>query len=382
MGSLMTALAPRNRAQATSGEGVIGVFMGEGVGPEVVTVALDTLDVLAKAGGRHFEVRMGGLIGTEARRRHGCGLPDEAAGFCASVFSDGGALLCGAGGGRFVYELRAKFDLFCKFTPLQPCVALRDVGAVRPERLEGVDIVAVRENVGGLYFGQWERGKDEAGQAIATQRFGYRHDQVERILAVAGKLAAARCGRLCVVLKPEGVPAISALWQECLEALRPEIALDEMSILEIDNAVYQLVADPRRFDVIVAPNMFGDVLADCGALLLGSRGMSHSGNFGADGRAVFQTGHGAARDLAGRDSANPIGQLLSLAMMLEESFDWPEGARALRDAITRTLEAGYRTADIAAPGSRMVGTRELGARIRDALQITAERADATGAVAR
>ncbi|MBI3903177.1 MAG: 3-isopropylmalate dehydrogenase [Nitrosomonadales bacterium] len=351
---------------------VVGVFNGEGIGPEVVAIALDVLDALAQAGGRRFEIRMGGLIGTEAKQRHGNGLPDEAVAFCESIFTDGGALFCGAGGARFVYDLRAKFDLFCKFTPLQPCAPLRDTGALRPEKLDGVDIVAVRENTGGLYLGQWQRSMDEEGRAMASQQFCYRHDHVERILGVAGRLAALRRGRLCVVLKPEGVPTISELWQECLEELQQQVALDAVEVLEIDNAVYQLIADPQRFDVIVSPNMFGDVLADCGALLLGSRGMSYSGNFSMDGKGVYQTGHGAARDLAGKDCANPVGQLLSLAMMLEESFGWTQGAVALRDAIARTLAAGYRTTDIAASGCQIIGTRELGARIRDALRITVD----------
>lgn len=372
MSRFTAALPPHNRNDKAGRNRVIGVFPGEGIGPEVVAVALDVLDALAQADGRHFEIRMGGLIGKEAMLLRGNCLPDEAGRFCESVFADGGALFCGAGGARFVYDLRAKFDLFCKFTPLQPCAALRDTGVLRPDRLDGVDIVAIRENVAGLYFGQWQRGTDDAGRATATQQFGYRHDQVERILGVAGRLAASRRGRLCVVLKPDGVPTISALWQEGAEALQQAVDLDAVEILEVDNAAYQLIADPQRFDVIVSPNMFGDVLADCGSLLLGSRGMSYSGNFSADGKAVYQTGHGAARDLAGADCANPVGQLLALAMMLEESLDWPEGAAAVRDAITRTLAAGWRTPDIAATNSRVVGTRELGARIRDALRVTAE----------
>ncbi len=361
--------------------GVVGVLVGEGVGPEIVPVALGVLDALAAATGRRFDIRVGGLIGTEARRLRGNGLPDETADFCASVFADGGALFCGAGGARFVYELRARFDLFCKFTPLKPLLALRDTGALRPDHLAGADIVAVRENVGGLYFGKWQREKDDEGRVIASQKFGYRQDHVERILGVAGRLAAMRNGRLCVVLKPEGVPAISELWRETLEKLQATTSFDVAEIMEIDNAIYQLVADPGHFDVIVSPNMFGDVLADCGALLLGSRGMSYSGNFSEDGKSVYQTGHGAAHDLAGSDNANPVGQILALAMMLEESFMWPEGAMAVRDAVAATLAEGYRTADIAAPGSRVVGTRELGVRICDALQTIAERSDVAGAAA-
>lgn len=381
MTRLSDALPARNRFHDAACPGVVGVLAGEGIGPEIITAALGVLDALSAATGRHFEIRMGGLIGTEAKRLYGNSLSEETAEFCKSVFADGGALFCGAGSAGFVYELRARFDLFCKFTPLKPLVALRDTGALRPERLDGIDIVAVRENAGGLYFGHGRRERDGEGRLIASHHFSYRQDQVERILGVAGRLAALRRGRLCAVLKPEGVPAISALWQEGLENLLQTVSLDLAEVMEIDNAVYQLVADPRRFDVIVSPNMFGDVLADCGALLLGSRGMSHSGNFSEDGKSVYQTGHGAARDIAGTDSANPIGQILALAMMLEESFCWPEGAAKVRGAVAATLAGGYRTADIAAPGSRVVGTRELGARICDALQIMTGKPDASGAAA-
>jgi 3-isopropylmalate dehydrogenase len=382
MSRLSDALSPHNRFHSEKNPCVVGVLAGEGIGPEIVPVAMEVLDTLSAATGTTFEVRMGGLIGTEAKRLHGSCLPEHTADFCTKIFADGGALFCGAGGARFVYELRTRFDLFCKFTPLKPLAALRDTGAIRPEIIDGTDIIAVRENVGGLYFGTWKREQDDAGRVIASQKFGYRQDHVERILGVAGRLATLRKGRLCVVLKPEGVPAISDLWRETLGNLQETATLDLAEIMEIDNAVYQLVADPRRFDVIVSPNMFGDVLADCGALLLGSRGMSFSGNFSADGKSVYQTGHGAARDLAGSGTANPVGQILALAMMLEESFQWPEGAAAVRDAVAATLAKGYRTADIAAPGSRIVGTRELGKRICDALQIVmAERSDAAGAAA-
>lgn len=373
MTRLCDALAARNRLQDATCPGVVGILAGEGIGPEVVAVALNVLNALMAATGKHFEIRMGGLIGKEAMQLCGTSLPAETVKFCESIFAEGGALFCGAGGSRFVYNLRAHFDLFCKFTPLKPLAALRDTGALRPEQLDGVDIVAVRENVGGLYFGHGQREQDKAGRLIASQCFSYRQDQIERILGVAGRLAALRRGRLCVVLKPEGVPAISALWQEVLENFRQTVSLDLVEVLEIDNAVYQLIADPRRFDVIVSSNMFGDVLADCGALLLGSRGMSCSGNFSTDGNAAYQTGHGAARDIAGADSANPVGQILALAMMLEESFRWQEGAATVRNAVSATLAAGYRTADIAAPGSSVVGTRELGARICGNVQAVAER---------
>jgi len=145
-------------------------------------------------------------------------------------------------------------------------------------------------------------------------------------------------------------------------------------VLEIDNAIYQLIARPQDFDVIVSPNLFGDVLADSGALLLGSRGMSYSGNFGSDRRAVYQPGHGAAYDLAGRDLANPVGQILSMAMMLRESFELPHHAARVEAAIASTLARGYRTRDIARPDSVVVGTHALGELIADGVRTAAREA--------
>jgi 3-isopropylmalate dehydrogenase len=367
----------------TSGgpEYVVGVLVGEGIGAEVVPIALDLLDTLAAARGIRFDLRYGGAIGKQAMRLHGCCLTEEVADFCAAVFAAGGALFCGPGGDRFVYELRARFDLYCKFTPLRPLAALADSGPLRPERLAGVDIVAVRENSGGLYLGEWSREETAAGGSIAHHRFSYRQRQVERILATGIRLACQRRGRLAVTVKPGGVPSISALWEELAVTLCRAGGV-ELQVLEIDNAAYRLIAHARDFDVIVSPNMFGDVLADCGALLLGSRGLSFSGNFAADGKAVFQTGHGAAQDLAGTDRANPVGQIFSLAMLLRESFGLEAEAAAIEAAVAETLRRGYRTADIAGPGAQVVGSRELGRRIREQLAARLEaRMERSGAFA-
>jgi 3-isopropylmalate dehydrogenase len=361
------ALSVRRQISAPSATCVVGVLPGEGIGPEIVDVALHVLDILGAAKGKRFDVRIGGPIGKEALSLSGKSLTEDIVDFCDGVFNEGGALFCGAGGARFVYDLRERFDLFCKFTPLDPIAALKDIGPLRPELLKNIDIVAVRENVGGLYFGDWGRFTDNHGGISAYHRFEYRRKQVERILVVAARLAAMRSGKMCVVIKREGVPAISQLWLECMENLAETDAM-EVTVLDIDNAVYQLIAHPSRFDVIVSSNMFGDVLADCGGLLLGSRGLSHSGNFSTDGKAVYQTGHGAAHDIAGSDRANPLGQILALAMMLDESFGWREGGQLIRAAVAEVLVAGWRTPDIAASDSRIVGTRELGRHIGEALE--------------
>jgi 3-isopropylmalate dehydrogenase len=346
---------------------VLGVLTGEGIGPEIIRVTLDLMEILTRSSSRRIEIQFGGDIGLPAQAKGGQSLSDDVVKFCDEIFSRQGAILCGPGGGRFVYDLRARFDLYCKFTPLKPMSALSDAGVLRPEHLEGVDIVAVRENIAGLYFGEWGHSCDDHGGMTAFHHIRYRQDQVKRILEVAVGLASNRSGRLAVVLKPGGIPAISTLWVEALESI-PGASQLQTQVLEIDNATYQLIANPSSFDVIVSPNMFGDVLADCGALLLGSRGLSYSGNFGPHNRAVYQTGHGAAHDLAGKNTANPIGQVMSLAMLLRESFVWPEGAEAIVSAVENTLAQGWRTQDIAAPGCRIVGTREMGERLAMALE--------------
>ena len=336
----------------------IGVFVGEGVGPEVVPVALDLLDLLAAKSGRKLSITTGGIIGAAARKLHGTSLTDDAIDFARDVFANDGALFCGPGGDRFVYELRREFDLYCKFTPIEPLPELRDAGQVRIEAVAATDIVAVRENMAGIYQGQWSDERD-GDERVASHRFEYRQSTVERILNVAIDLAGKRRRRLHVVLKPGGIPSVSALWSDCAERLCRHAGI-ELFEQEIDNAVYQLIADPGQFDVIVSPNMFGDVLADCAALLLASRGLSFSGNFNDRGNGAYQTGHGAARDIAGKDLANPLGQVLALGMMLRENFSWPEADATLRAAIRATLAAGYRTADIASPNTRVVGTRQFG----------------------
>ena len=331
-----------------SGDILVGVFPGEGIGPEVVSAALDVLDELAAGSERRVDVRFGGAIGNEALRQGGRSLTDDAVAFAESVFAEGGALFCGAGGARFVYELRARFDLFCKLTPLRPNPELADAALLRAESLIDVDIVAVRENTGGLYFGRERVSADDDGRRHAETTFGYGSDEIARILTAAARVASGRDGKVCVVVKRDGVTAISNLWIAGMERLRGQWPVD-WEVLDIDNAAYQLIADPSRFDVIVSPNMFGDVLADCGSALLASRGMSYSGNFSDAGRAVYQTGHGAAYDIAGTGTANPLGQILTLAMMLEHSFGWRDGAQLIRRAVGDALGRGVRTADIRGP---------------------------------
>ncbi len=181
-------------------------------------------------------------------------------------------------------------------------------------------------------------------------------------MRVALNAAKLRRGRLCVIHKPGGMEILSELWLQCARTLAKDEGVN-LEFVEVDNASYQLVASPRSFDVVVASNMFGDVLADGASVLLASRGMSYSVNYGPGRRAVYQTGHGAAYDIAGKDIANPLGQMLSFAMMLHESFDLTEPSLCLHSAIDDVLAAGWRTRDVLAPGCKEVGTSEMVSRV-------------------
>jgi 3-isopropylmalate dehydrogenase len=343
---------------------VIGILEGEGIGPELMAVCRHILGAIGACSGQHFELLTGGRIGKPALEAEGSYVTQGVESFCHAVHQRRGALLCGPGGGRFVYDLRRRLDLFCKLVPLRPTRALSGIGPLRPEVLTDVDMLVVRENLGGLYQGSGEHGLYDTRRR-AQHCFAYDQAQVEQIVEVGARLAQLRRGRLCVIHKPGGVPEVSALWEEVTARVCAGRGL-EVSLLEVDNACYQMIANARAFDVIVASNMFGDVLADGAAVLLGSRGMSYSANFSADGIGIYQTGHGAAHDLAGTDRANPIGQIHSLVLMLREHFDLEPIAASIEQAVESVLAAGWRTADVMGPGCRLVGTRQMGELVAEA----------------
>jgi 3-isopropylmalate dehydrogenase len=353
---------PGWKAHSGRSEYVIGVLRGEGVGPEVVQASLDVLHAAEAKSGVSFKIQEGGLIGNQAVKQSGKPLTGEVIDFCHKVFSQDGAVFCGPGGDRFVYELRRELDLYCKLTPILPIPVLGDTGVIKPTTREDVDILLVREIAGGVYLGQWE-----SGDGRASHRFSYDSMQVERILRIAIALANARKQRLSVVLKPGGVPSISELWVKVLESCSKPAGL-EIQVLEVDNAAFQLIQTARNFDVVVSPNMFGDIIADVGGLLHGSRGLCYSGNYGRNGMTVYNTGHGAAYDLAGKDVANPLGMILTMSMLVRVSFGLSELAARIEKAVETTLRAGWRTADIAAAGCTIVGTKELTRRVVHALE--------------
>jgi len=340
---------------------VIGVLTGEGIGPEVIGCALYVLAAVTSATGRRFTIEHGAPIGREAER--GCGkvLPDEVIEFCRGIFARGGAVLNGPGGGRYVYDLRRVFDLFCKLSPLKASAALAGASRLKPEHVRGVDILMVRENASGIYQGKWTEARTSAGR-VAEHCFSYSEAEVRRILRPAAAIANSRRGHLTVVYKEAGVPSISELWRDCAVEIAARAGV-RCSLLDIDHIAYRLIQHPHDFDVVAAPNLFGDVLSDLGGVLLGSRGLCFAGSFAGNGDAVYSTNHGAAHDLAGSDKANPVAQILSLAMLLRESFHLENEARLVEEAVDGVCREGWRTADIAEAGSRAIGTREMGERI-------------------
>jgi 3-isopropylmalate dehydrogenase len=351
-------------AEGSIGRGrkVIGILPGEGIGPEVIRAALQVVAALQPATGINLDIRRGGRIGREAEARCGRALSEEVAAFCGQVFADGGAILSGPGGGRFVYELRRHFDLFCKLNPLKPCPELLRAGRLRARHTRGVDILIVRDNSGGIYQGRWHQSHSPTEGAVAEHTFWYTEAQVRRVVEVGARAALKRRRHMTVVVKDEGIPDISGLWREVASevARRYDVGC---SFLNVDLAAYRLLQHAAEFDVLVTPNLFGDILADLGAVLLGSRGLSFGASFAADGRAVYQTNHGSAHDLAGTDRANPVGQIYSLAMLLRESFGFCRQARWIEEAVARVWRQGWRPADLAMPGCRLAGTQELAERI-------------------
>ena len=337
----------------------IGVLPGEGSGPEIVRVALDVLDAVAQVTGDVFDVRVGGAIGIDAEREAGVALSADVAAFCAETFAAGGAVLAGAGGGRFVYDLRRRFDLFCKLNPIRPRRELAGATRLSCRGPAEVDLLVVRENTEGVYFSEWGGPHGEAPARELVQHATHGERGIRRIVGAAARIARLRRGRLAVVVKRGGLPELSALWEECARDASAAHGV-ALASLDVDLAAYRIVQEPETLDVVVAPNLFADVLSDLGGVIAGSRALTFGGSFSATGAAVYQTNHGSAHDLARSDRANPAGQVLALAMLLRESFALEHAAALVEESLASVWASGVRTADLAEPGARVVGTRAFG----------------------
>jgi 3-isopropylmalate dehydrogenase len=197
---------------------------------------------------------------------------------------------------------------------------------------------------------------------VAEHSFQYSEFEVQRIVEVAARAAADRRGGLHIIVKDGGIPGMTALWREIGGAAAHKHGI-EAAFMNVDLVAYELIQNAARFDVIVAPNLFGDVLADIAGVLVSSRGVTFSGNFNAQGHGVFQTNHGSAYDLAGTDTANPAGQILSLAMLLRESFGLQHAAMLIEKSLAEVWRLGYRTADLSEPGCQILSTSAMTDRI-------------------
>jgi 3-isopropylmalate dehydrogenase len=335
---------------------VVGILRGEGSGPELIDAACHVLDAVAESCRLNFCIKPGGDIGFLSAERTGEFLTDEVAEFCRKIFAAGGAIMAGAAGGRFVYDMRRRFELYYKLNPLRSYPELRDVCRIKLPA-KPLDILVVRENLQDLYQGDGVETSSENGREI-LHSFVHSEKQVRAVMQVAAATAQRRRNILAVISKSSGLPAIHSLWRACALEIAGSLGV-EVSLFDIDYAAYKLLQEPEAFDVIVAPNCFGDILSDLGGVLAGSRGLTFGASYAADGAAVYQTNHGAAHDRAETNTANPAGQIFSLAMMLRESFGLQAAARLIEDSVRAVWRARWRTADLAEPGCKITGTREF-----------------------
>jgi len=377
------ALTPKTtgmprRARRPERAAHIAVLPGDGIGPEVTAEAVQVL----RAVGERFEHAFSldeALVGGCAIDRTGNPLPPDTLALCRSA----DAVLLGAVGGpkwddpsapvrpeQGLLALRKALGLYANIRPVAPHPALADVSPLKPERLQGVDLVVVRELTGGIYFGRKRKGARRGGGEYAADLCTYTTREVERVVRVAAALAARRRGRLTSVDKAN-VLETSRLWRRVTErvvrAEFPEVTLDH---LLVDACAMRLIQSPSSCDVIITENMFGDILTDEASVLAGSMGLLPSASLGAPGRGARRRGlyepiHGSAPDIAGKGVANPLGAILSVAMLLRHSLGLADEALAVERAVSGVLHDGWATPDVHSKDRNRVTTRELGAEIAD-----------------
>jgi 3-isopropylmalate dehydrogenase len=354
----------------------IAVLPGDGIGPEIMAEAVKTLDAVKRRFALSFDYRYADVGGC-AIDRHGAALPDETLKTCES--SD--AILFGSIGGpkweslppsqqperASLLRLRKHFDLFCNLRPGRLGKALAAQSPLRPDIAgDGFDILCIRELTGDIYFGQ-PKGRDGNGpDERAFDTMVYCRSEIERIAHVAFQVAAGRRKKVTSVDKANVLTAM-VLWREVVTEVAkgyPEIALDH---IYVDNATMQLIQNPRRFDVLLCGNMFGDILSDELASVCGSIGMLPSASLNAAGFGLYEPAGGSAPDIAGKDVANPIAQILSAAMLLRHSLKREDAARAVESAVEQVLAAGLRTRDIAGKSENAIGTAAMGNAITEAI---------------
>ncbi len=354
----------------------IAVIKGDGIGPEIINQALLVLDRVATLYGHTFtytDVCMGGC----AIDKYGDPLPQSELDKCLASDS----VLLGAVGGdkwnnvpgdkrpeKGLLRLRSGMGVYSNNRPAKIWHQLSDASPLKASIVEkGIDFIIVRELIGGIYFGEHKTEGDTATDVLV-----YSESEIERIGRIGFETARKRGKKLCSVEK-SNVLDTSRLWKKVLCALSEEYPDVELSHMLVDNCAMQIVKNPAQFDVIVTENMFGDILSDEASMITGSIGMIPSSSLGATTRGIYEPIHGSAPDIAGKDIANPIGTILSAAMMLKYSFDMEKEAAAIEQAVSDCLDEGYRTADIMPSQNkdsscRLVGCSEMGSLIIDRLK--------------
>ena len=341
----------------------IAVIRGDGIGPEIVNEALKVLQKVATLYGHTFgftDVDMGGC----AIDKYGDPLPDSELSKCLASDS---VLLGAVGGNKWndvpgnmrpekgLLRLRAGMGVYSNNRPAKIWPQLSDASPLKKSIVDqGIDFIIVRELIGGIYFGEHKTEGDTAIDVLT-----YSEAEIERIGRIGFETARKRNKKLCSVEKSNVLDS-SRLWKKVMHRLSSEYPDVELSDMLVDNCAMQIVKNPAQFDVIVTENMFGDILSDEASQITGSIGMIPSSSLGATSCGLYEPIHGSAPDIAGQDKANPIGTILSAAMMLRYSFDMKSEAEAIENAVSKYLDAGYRTADIMSEGMTLVGCKQCG----------------------
>lgn len=353
----------------------IAVIRGDGIGPEIVNEAIRVLDAVAKKYNHNFEytdVDMGGC----AIDKWGEPLPKEMLDRCLASDS----VLLGAVGGpkwdnvpddkrpeKGLLALRGGMGLYSNNRPAKIWSQLSQASPLKKSIVDkGIDFIIVRELIGGVYFGSHTTAEKD-GEPVATDIMEYSEHEIERIGRIGFETAMKRGRRLTSVDKAN-VLDTSRLWRKVMHRLSSEYPEVEYSDMLVDNAAMQIVKDPSQFDVIVTENLFGDILSDEASMITGSIGMIPSSSLGDTGCGLYEPIHGSAPDIAGQNKANPIGTILSAAMMCRFSFDMAKEADAIEAAVNKALDMRLRTGDIMQDGCTLVGCKEMGNAILSYLQ--------------
>jgi len=351
----------------------ITILPGDGIGAEVTTEAVRVLQRIAAAYGHELQLNQDNIGGAGLRAANDP-LPDQTLQSCLS--SD--AVLLGAVGSpefdsypshlrpeRGLLRLRKELGAFANLRPARCFRALEECSPLKPELVRGTDVLIVRELLGGLYFGEPRSTEGSSGNRVAVDTMRYTEPQIERIARMAFELARSRRRKVTSVDKAN-VLDCSRLWREVVTRVGKEYADVQLSQMYVDSAAMALVSHPTSFDVLLTENMFGDILSDQAGSIVGSIGMLPSASIGGP-VGLYEPVHGSAPDIAGRGIANPVGAVLSVAMMLRHSFRLAAEAACIEAAVEGALSAGYRTKDIAKPGGSTLSTREMTDNVLDGI---------------